>query len=177
MSPTIYGIGSGFFNKNSIQIDALLRAAKREGFTSVVGTGAAHWDHVHIEDLVELYEIILSKVLAGEDIPSNKQGLYFNETGDHSWREISERIAKEGVALGYLKSDEVKELTLEEASKKIGPKPEVVELGFASRSATRANLSRELGWKPKHGQQSWEESFKLEWEDIAKETVEKLPPF
>ncbi|CAM1501634.1 Fc.00g036180.m01.CDS01 [Cosmosporella sp. VM-42] len=169
MSPTIYGVGSGFFNRTSIQIDAFIRMARRDGYTSVIGTGAAEWDHVHIEDLVELYELVLSRLLAGDDLPSNKKGIYFNETGFHSWREIAERIAKEGQALGYLKSDEVRELPLDEVAAKLKVQPEVVELGFSSRSQTRAHLAREIGWKPRKTRKDFEASFGEEWKVLGQE--------
>ena len=167
MSPTIYGIGSGLFNRTSIQIDGIMRAARRDGFTSVIGTGSAEWDHVHIEDLVMLYEIILSGILAGSDLPSNKDGLYFNETGHHSWREISDRVAKTGAALGYLESDEVREVSLEDGAKTFGPRPFVVELGFASRARSSADKARRIGWQPKKTRKDFEESFAEEWKFIS----------
>ncbi|KAM5350137.1 hypothetical protein ACJ41O_006642 [Fusarium nematophilum] len=177
MSPTIYGLGSGFFNRTSIQIDALMRAARKDGFASVIGDGAAEWDHVHIDDLVELYELIVGKLLAGQDLPSNKRGLYFTETGHQSWREVSELVAREGKALGYLKSGEVRQVSLKEGVDKLGKAlpPNAVELGFASRSRTAADLTREVGWKPTKTRKDFEESFNEEWRIIGNEPyVERL---
>lgn len=169
MSPTIYGIGTGFFNRTSIQIDGIIRAARRDGVTSVIGAGAAEWDHVHISDLTELYELCLGRLLAGDDLPSNKKGIYFNETGHQSWREVSERVAKEGKSLGYIDSDEVRELSLEEAIATFGAlPPTAVELALASRSRTRADLAREIGWRPKKTRKDFEASFQEEWEVLAK---------
>lgn len=169
MSPTIYGIGSGLFNKTSIQIDAIIRAARRHGFTSVIGTGAAEWDHVHIEDLVTLYELVLVGILTGKDLPSNKKGLYFNETGHQSWREVSERVATAGKQTGYLTNDEVREVSVEEGSKAFGPPPFVVELGFASRSRTQAVLARKIGWAPIKTRSDFEASFVPEWKIVGEE--------
>ncbi|KAK7431947.1 hypothetical protein QQZ08_001566 [Neonectria magnoliae] len=154
MSPTIYGLGSGLFNTTSIQIDTIIRAARRDG------------------DLVDLYELVLSRLLARDDLPSNKQGMYFNETEHHSWREISERVAKEGQALRHLKSDKVHELSLEEAIAKFGKTipPAAIQLSFASRSRTRADLAREIGWKPKKTRQDFEASFVEEWKILVKQS-------
>lgn len=173
MSPTIYGIGSGFFNRTSIQIDAIMRAARRVGYTPVMGTGAAEWDHVHIEDLVELYELVLAGILAGKDLPSNKKGIYFNETGHHPWREISERIAKTGKELGYLQSGEVREVSLEDGAPLLNKSwvPFVAELGFASRSRTEADLARKIGWQPKKNRKDFEDSFATEWKVIGDEPL------
>lgn len=173
MSPTIYGIGSGFFNRTSIQIDAIIRAAQRDGITTVIGAGTAHWDHVHIEDLAVLYELLLARVLAGTaDLPSNKRGVYFNETGHHSWRQVSERVAAAGKQVGRLATDEVREETLEVAAPKLGKtlQPFVAELGFASFSRTQAARARQLlGWKPQKTLEDFEDSFVPEWEYLAKE--------
>ncbi|PKS05277.1 hypothetical protein jhhlp_008649 [Lomentospora prolificans] len=81
MSPTIYAVGDGFFNRTSIQIDTIIRAAYRQGYTSVIGTGAGEWDHVHIMDLKDLYHLILQRLIAGEDLAYGKDGICFNETG------------------------------------------------------------------------------------------------
>ncbi|KPM35218.1 hypothetical protein AK830_g11351 [Neonectria ditissima] len=172
MSPTIYGLGSGLFNQTSIQIDTVIRAARRDGVTSVLGSGDAEWDHVHVSDLVDLYELVLARLLAGDDLPSNKKGIYFNETGHHSWREISERVAKEGQALGHLKSEKVEELSLEDAITKFGKPipPHAIELSFASRSRTKADLSREIGWKPKKTRKDFEDSFAEEWDVVVKQS-------
>ncbi|KAF7550724.1 hypothetical protein G7Z17_g5512 [Cylindrodendrum hubeiense] len=169
MSPTIYGLGSGLFNRTSIQIDAIIRAARTDGFASVIGAGTAEWDHVHISDLAELYELVLTRLLAGDALPSNKEGIYFNETGHQSWREVSERIAKEGRALGYLPSAAVHEISLDEAIEKFRKTfpPPAVELGLASRSRTTADLAREIGWKPKKTRLDFEASFREEWRIIA----------
>ncbi|PWI72419.1 NAD dependent epimerase/dehydratase family protein [Purpureocillium lilacinum] len=176
MSPTIYGIGSGLFNRTSIQIDAIMRAAKRQGFTSVMGPGKAQWDHVHIEDLTQLYELVLAKLLRGGDeaaaLPSNKKGVYFNETGHHTWREVSERVARSGREAGFLPTDEVREQSLAVAAEAFGGKTlpaEFAELGFASHSRTRADLARKIGWAPTKTRRDFEESFAEEWKVIGNE--------
>lgn len=169
MPPTIYGIGSGFFNRTSIQIDAIMRAAKRQGFTTVIGEGKGQWDHVHMEDLAKLYELVLSRILKGDELPSNRKGIYFSETGNHTWREVSERIAKTGKEAGFLSSDEVREQTLENSAKAIEKTLHVADLGFASHSQTRANLSRKIGWVPKKNRKYFEDSFLEEWKIIGNE--------
>jgi nucleoside-diphosphate-sugar epimerase len=173
MSPTIYGPGTGLFNRRSIQIVGLMRAAQRDGYASVIGSGAAEWDHVHIDDLLRLYELIISRILTGEVPPSNRKGIYFSETGHHSWREVSERIAREGRALGYLVTDEVREASLLEAVEKLGGgtvPSTAIELGFASRARTRADRAREIGWRPSKTRQDFEDSFAEEWRYLASES-------
>ncbi|KAH6986946.1 NAD dependent epimerase/dehydratase family protein [Ilyonectria destructans] len=150
MSPTIYGLGSGVVNQKSMQIEALIRAARDDMYVSVVGSGESEWSHVHIEDLCLLYELLVTRILEGLDLPSNKSGIYFSETGYESWRGVSEHIARTGEELGILPSHEIRQITLEEGSVKLMQSmgPDIVELGWASRSRTKADLSREIGWKP-----------------------------
>jgi nucleoside-diphosphate-sugar epimerase len=133
MSPTIYGVGSGTFNKASIQIPSLMKTALAEGQSIVFGDGAGVWDYVHIADLAVLYEILLDKAISGEDIPFGKQGIYFSGTGRFSWRELAELVGKAGVEIGALKSAEPKEVTLEYISQKSELPAVLLELGFASK--------------------------------------------
>jgi nucleoside-diphosphate-sugar epimerase len=133
MSPTIYGVGSGAFNKASIQIPSLMKTALAEGQPIVFGDGAGVWDYVHIADLVILFEILLEKAISGEDIPSGKQGIYFSGTGRFNWRELAELVGRAGVEIGALKSAEPKEVTLEFISQKSGFTVQLLELGFASK--------------------------------------------
>jgi len=133
MSPTIYGVGSGLFNRLSIQIPRLTKLAMAQRQAVVIGKGDAVWNHIHIADLVDLYLLFVEKVLSGADLPSNEKGIYFSETGEQSWREVSEGIAKAGLAVGALGTAELKSVSVEEASKLLGVSLQVAELGFASK--------------------------------------------
>jgi nucleoside-diphosphate-sugar epimerase len=175
MSPTIYGLGSGLFNKKSIQLPTLIRTAIKRGQVEVIAPGNGVWDAVHIADLVILYEVILSKILEGTPIPSGKQGIYFSETGDYTWRSMAEGLAAELHRQGVLKMAEVKEVSLKEGAELwSGGDLQLGELGFASNSRSRAELSRELGWKPVRTRGDFRESFREEVEVIVAEGVEGL---
>lgn len=50
------------------------------------------------------------------ELPSGKQGFYFAENGDQSWKYIAERIAKTGKRLGAFESEEIGQATLKEAA-------------------------------------------------------------
>jgi nucleoside-diphosphate-sugar epimerase len=134
MSPTIYGIGTGLFNKKSIQLPAIIRTAIKKGQVDVVGDGTGAWDAVHIQDLAPLYELLLVKVLQVEDVPSGKQGIFFSETGDFTWMQLAQGLANELHRQGILKTADVKHLTLQEAAEQWGNgSPQYAELGFASK--------------------------------------------
>ncbi|EED14112.1 conserved hypothetical protein [Talaromyces stipitatus ATCC 10500] len=100
MSPTIYGLVSGLFNKLFIQIPRLMRTAIEVGAAEYVN---AHWNHVHIADLASLYEPLLRSALDGKDgLAFGVQGIYFSETGEHTWLDLSltDYIAAVGETVG-----------------------------------------------------------------------------
>ncbi|KAH6645313.1 NAD dependent epimerase/dehydratase family protein [Truncatella angustata] len=169
MSPTIYGPGKGLFNRKSMQIQALVDLAFKEQYTSVVGSGDGEWNHVHIEDMCSLYELIVSRLLKGDELPSNKKGIYFNETGSESWLTVSRNIGKVGKQMGLLPTEEVTHISLEEASTKLSTNlmanisVDVIELGWASWSRTKADLAREIGWTPTKTRDDFLATFKELW--------------
>ena len=187
MSPLIYGIGTGHFNKISIQIPTMIRAAIKVQQVEVIGDGAGIWDHVHVEDLAMLYEILVVKILAEEELSNGKNGIYFSESGKHMWWEVAEGIADAMHAHMFLKTEEVKSISLEEGAERwTGGDLQLAELGFASKycsriqswkgsewligiysSRTRAEASRSLGWKPRKTERDWRESFQADVEVIA----------
>jgi len=134
MSPTIYGLGTGLFNKKSIQLPTIIRTAIKKGRVDVVSEGTGAWDAVHIQDLAPLYELLLAKVLQGENVPFGRQGIFFSETGDYTWMQLAEGLADELHKQGILKTADVNHLTLREAAEQWGNgSAQYAELGFASK--------------------------------------------
>ncbi|KAK0302338.1 hypothetical protein LTR82_017908, partial [Friedmanniomyces endolithicus] len=80
MSPTIYGIGTGDFNRSSHQVPAYVKATIANGHAVVVGDGEGTWDHTHVEDLAELYFLCLLNILEkdGKDLPFGREGIIFS---------------------------------------------------------------------------------------------------
>ncbi|KAF9871996.1 NAD dependent epimerase/dehydratase [Colletotrichum karsti] len=160
MPPTIYGRGTGFFNQGSMQIPSIIRGAIQLGYSPYINDGSCSLGHVHVTDLALLYELVLSKILAGEDIPSGRRGIYFSNTGSHNWLEIATEVGKAGVRLGALESAEPRSISFDEArSTFLNAPSQIIEMNYAANSATTPALAAELGWKPRKTEQDWEESF------------------
>ncbi|KAF2019507.1 NAD dependent epimerase/dehydratase family protein [Aaosphaeria arxii CBS 175.79] len=175
MSPTIYGTGSGLFNRLTIQPPGIVQRGLRRGRVPVHGSGSGYWDYVHIDDLTQLYEIILSRVLSQGDIPFGKKGIYFSENGYFNWRKLSEGLAQAGQELGALETNEVEELSSDAWVSSPGSTPTAAkvqagQLGFASWSRSTADLGRSLGWVPRHGPESWTESIKSTFQAVLDNT-------
>jgi nucleoside-diphosphate-sugar epimerase len=134
MSPVIYGFGTGLKCVSTLGIPRWMKTAVIEGQPIVVrDSGDNTWDYMHIADLPPLYEIILEKAIAGEDIPYGAKGIYFSGTGRYTWGELAARIGKAGYELGALQSAEPKEVTLEYAAEKLDLPPQLMEIGFTSK--------------------------------------------
>lgn len=165
MSPLIYGIGRGYFNRTSIQVPAFVKATLSNGYGSVVEDGRGVWDNVHVEDLADLYEIVLLNIMEkyGADLPFGKKGIIFSGNGRHEWREIAEGVAEAAYAAGAIESPKVKSISLEEAAR-LWPPPLrdntlIIELGLSSNARTESTVGRRLGWAPTRGKQAFQSGF------------------
>ncbi|GFZ52304.1 hypothetical protein JCM24511_10077 [Saitozyma sp. JCM 24511] len=144
---------------------------KTRGHVEVIGAGEGAWDQVHVVDLASLYELLLAKVLDGDKVPYGKTGIFFSETGDVTWGQLAQGLASELFLQGVIKTGQVRRLSLEEGAQVFaGGNTQRAELGFASNSRSRAELSRELGWRPTRGRVDFKRSFAQEVKRIASET-------
>jgi nucleoside-diphosphate-sugar epimerase len=136
MMPSIYGIGASPLHE-FCHVPILIRAGLKLGKVPVVGDGSGIWDHVHVQDMARCYEVIINGILTGQEVPSGKDGVFFVETGEHTWRELSQRVAEAGVALGALQTTELQSLSLDEAKNIVGGGWRLIsEIGWASRYET-----------------------------------------
>ena len=119
MPPLIYGRGTGFFNKTSIQIPMLVRNAIEARTAEYIHPGKSVIGHVHVEDLAAQFEAVLARVLADGELPGGKRGFFFSETGEHSWAEVAASVAKAGHELGALDSAEADPVELGDAAARL----------------------------------------------------------
>jgi nucleoside-diphosphate-sugar epimerase len=130
----IYGIGKGL-KPDSVQIPFLAANARQHGVVQIVGAGLNVWSNVHIDDVVELYLLVLTKAPAG--------AFYFAENGEASFGDIGAAIA---TRLGL---PGVESLPPEDAAQRWGVAKAYFSLGSNSRVRARRARS-ELGWSPRH---------------------------
>ena len=130
---TIYGPGRGL-KKESDQIPKLIRKSKDRGAGVYVGRGINRWSNVHIDDLIDLYLLVLEKAPSG--------AFFFAENGEESYKRIAESISK---SLGF--GGKTESWPIADAIAELG---ESVRSSLASNSRVRAtNARRLLGWSPK----------------------------
>ncbi|KAK6085477.1 NAD dependent epimerase/dehydratase [Seiridium cupressi] len=164
MPPTIYGVGTGLFNRKSIQIPAYVRAVLELGSGVVVGEGAGQANHVHVEDLAELYRLVVLAIMdnGGANLPTGKKGIVFGENGLHTWMDIAQGIADACHEEGRIKDRSIRSIDLEDAGKYLKSYMDLVggdfvelELGLCANSS----IARRLGWKLSRGEEAWKRAF------------------
>lgn len=126
----IYGQGLGL-NPDSVQLPLLFKFARETGTARYLGKGENVWSNVHIEDLVDLYLLVLERAPAG--------AFFFAENGEANFHDMVTAFGKRfHLPTGSLPVAEAEALW----------GAEMARLGLASNSRVRAKRARELGWTP-----------------------------
>ncbi|KAI1090185.1 NAD dependent epimerase/dehydratase family protein [Rostrohypoxylon terebratum] len=165
MSPTIFGLGTGLWNKISVQIPLFTGAVLQLNRPIVLGDGRGVWDHVHVQDLAELYVLVLRRIIenGGEGVPTGKKGIIFSANGRHSWLEVSQAVAAAFHEKGVFADQEVQSIGLADIMRISGADgftDQIVELAFSSDSRTISSVGRSLGWNPTRGEEAWKQEFR-----------------
>jgi nucleoside-diphosphate-sugar epimerase len=148
---TIYGIAHGNpVHKISQQVPGMIRTAISRKQTVYVGEGTNVWNSVHIEDLVDLYLLVLDQALNAPEAKSPYEQFYFGSVAEHEWGDIARRLAPLLHARGVVDSPEATSIPISEA-----PNMKFV----ANNSRSKSERGRKLGWSPhrKSIQESLEE--------------------
>ncbi|WP_460105101.1 NAD-dependent epimerase/dehydratase family protein [Pseudomonas sp. H1_D04] len=129
----IYGHSLGV-QRDSVQLPRLLKQARKSGVVRHVCTGQNIWSNVHIEDVVALYLLALTKNVPGT--------FYFVESSEAAFVDMTTAIAD------ALKLGKPQDWPLAEAEAEWGY--EMANYGLGSNSRVRGKHARELlGWAPK----------------------------
>ena len=128
----IYGPGRGL-QHDSDQIPKLIALSRQVGAGVYFGKGLNRYSNVHLDDLVDLYLLVMEKAPGGT--------FFFAENGNNSFKEVAEMIS---AALGFV--GRTVSLPVEDVILQHG---EAGRLGVASNSLVSAANARRLGWSPK----------------------------
>ncbi|HLN29931.1 MAG TPA: NAD-dependent epimerase/dehydratase family protein [Gemmataceae bacterium] len=128
----IYGTGRGP-QPDSDQLPKLIALSKQVGAGVYFGKGLNRYSNVHIDDLVDLYLLVIEKAPGGS--------FFFAENGNNSFKELAEMMS---TVLGF--GGRTVSLPVEDVIRQYG---EAARLGVASNSFVVAANARRLGWSPK----------------------------
>jgi len=143
---TINGIGSGPFKKTSSQVIGLAKAAAARRKAGYVGRDNVVWNNVNINDLVDLYLLVLAGLLADTADHGKEGGWYFGVTHEHSWYKVAQTLAAVLSKRGLVDSTDVTPFEQQYIDNYLyGP---VATYVFGSDSRAIANRSKKIGWKP-----------------------------
>lgn len=127
----IYGTGRGL-QPGSDQIPKLIGLSKQVNAGAYFGKGLNRYSNVHIDDLVDLYLLVMEKAPGGS--------FFFAENGHNSFKDIAGMIS---AFLGF--GGKTVSLSVEDVIRQYG---EAARLGVASNSFVSAINARRLGWSP-----------------------------
>ena len=147
--PTIYGPGRGPGNKRSDQVYKIALATLKTGQALQVGKGLTEWDNVHIHDLSDIFLRLAEAAAANKKDDAElwgERGYFLAENGHHTWGEVAKQVGEAAFTKGYIKTKEVKMISIEEAQEVGGGG--AITWGVNSKGyAKRAR--KYLGWTPK----------------------------
>ncbi len=128
----IYGRGRGL-QPDSDQLPKIIALSKQLGAGVYFGKGLNRYSNVHIDDLAELYLLVLEKAPGGS--------FFFAESGHASFKEIAEMVSRSLGLGGKTISLNVADLVRQHG--------DAGRYGITSNSLVSAVNARRLGWSPK----------------------------
>jgi nucleoside-diphosphate-sugar epimerase len=138
--PMIYGRGTGL-KRDSIQVPGMIQWSRAYHAGVYLGRGLNTWSNVHIDDLVELYSLVIERARPGD--------FFFAEAGEERFLDIATSVSR---MLGY--GGHTASRPISEAIALFGE--DAARYSGASNSRVRAVRARQLGWAPKHTSLLWE---------------------
>ncbi|KAG8992744.1 hypothetical protein FRB94_011370 [Tulasnella sp. JGI-2019a] len=138
----IYGKGHGPVRNITMVFKLMIPPFLQNKQAFQLGSDTIVWDSVHIDDLVDLYHLVLKQALAPTPIKSAYERFYWGSSASFQWDTLTKEIAIRLHKKGLLPTAEVKEVPVEDY-------PNLAVLAMNSRTVSNRAL-KTLGWKP-HG--------------------------
>ncbi|KAG8925852.1 hypothetical protein FRC00_003543 [Tulasnella sp. 408] len=136
---TVYGKGRGPVRNLSIQVNNMIRVALRRKEVVQTGPGTNVWNSVHIDDLADLYGLVLDHALSGKDKSTDPfERFYWGSGDEYVWGDITRELARLLYARGVIHSETLKIIKIEE---------EPILNPTASNSRSVSNRGIALGWR------------------------------
>lgn len=133
LPPTIYGLGTGPFNRLSIDVPAWIRESLKEGQVKLYGEEHYIWNDIHIRNLVQAYLKLLEVLVNSTEQPEELYAIA--ETNQHNWHELGHNLHSLLKARGLIESERPVK-----ADKQSG-------YGMDTYSRSKSERLPALGWK------------------------------
>ncbi|KZV79909.1 hypothetical protein EXIGLDRAFT_781668 [Exidia glandulosa HHB12029] len=147
---TIYAPSSGVVKRYSIQIAVIVELALAKNKAVYLGDGSATWDNAHLEDVLDVFELVLAHALKPETRAatiSPYAKFILISAGKHTWGEMTQLVTRAPALYkhGVIPTEETEPITWEEASAL-----DWRALHVGTNSFAVPTHALHLGWKPKH---------------------------
>ncbi|KZV69697.1 NAD-P-binding protein [Peniophora sp. CONT] len=166
---TIWGIltgplvDMGIAHSHSQQMPNAIKASISRGQGGMVGKGLNVWPHVEINELVDMYMLILRSALKDE-APHGREGYYFGVNGEYQLLDAARAYTAKLHALGMSQTADPITWSKEDVDKYLGGSEYA-----GSNSRARGVRARALGWKPVKGNAEFYKGIEDEVESIVRD--------
>ncbi|KAI8711917.1 hypothetical protein NCS52_01456600 [Fusarium sp. LHS14.1] len=164
----VYGKGRGFGNPISIQIVAIVKAAKAMRRVYRTDRGHPTWPVSHVVDNTKLYIEILRGILENNDIDHGKEGYYLASSGSVAWDDIYSQFAKVLAKRGLVDDETVRgadDEALDGMATALNCSRDFVAVQLGGKCTFTSARGNKIGWKaqykPEHILESAEEE--VDW--------------
>lgn len=143
--PMIYGKGDGI-KKWSFGTKMAADAIKKRGRSFKIGEGKSVISGVHVKDIADMLLRFAEDALEdGGKVEWGERGYYFAVGGEYVFGEIIDAVTKEMYKRGLIESEEIDNITVEEAEKLVP----YASIMFGTNMRTTGSRLKALGWEAK----------------------------
>ncbi|KAF5008102.1 hypothetical protein FDECE_5586 [Fusarium decemcellulare] len=170
-TPCIFGTGTGLFRHQGFIIPAFMRFVLKHGCGFKLNE-TANFDWVHVEDLADLFILLLRAILEREDrgigyLPSGKNGIISSSVGYTLQTDMMQLCLDTAFEAGVLPTGntpqhkEIRQFTLEKIADEImDGLVSMAERSWAGHKRMKGTVARQLlGWNPNRLRDSWEQDY------------------
>ncbi|KAF7616817.1 hypothetical protein F9C07_6426 [Aspergillus flavus] len=170
-APGIFGTGRGLFNTQGLVHLLAMSYILKHGYGYKLND-TANFDWVHVEDLADVFVLLVRAILEREDrgvgyIPSGKNGIIFPAVGRVSLIQIMEEGLDAAFGAGVLpredtpKEKEIRLVGLQEVADEVmGGLLDMAERGVAGHKKMKGTVARRLlGWNPSRLEEHWRQAY------------------
>lgn len=165
--PNIVGQGSGLFSISPSNTPLLFRFILEKGYGFQLGDGTGSIGFVHVDDLADLYLLLVKRILEGqdEDLPHGRRGIIFPcaESGPVKWTDMLLGCLEAAFKRGLLPKEggpqakEVRKIEVDDFLDYMLAGAEATSLSrfvagvYAAHCNSIGTVAKQLGWKQTHG--------------------------
>lgn len=80
-------------NRHSVQIPQMIKVSLKRGQAGTYNEGNNVWPHVHIDDIVQLFEVVFNNAKDGKG-DHGREGYYIGENGSYVYKEMAKAVGE-----------------------------------------------------------------------------------